>query len=189
MEIAFIISIFLMVGFVTLAMFDGMYLHLIRYKLYAHAESKGEHLSHTIRAVLFPLIVWFLYLSTTDFAFYIGLAVVIIDLLVLGADAYLEKDSRSFMGGLPRWEYILHLAVNGFHFAAIAVLLVIKVRLQPQGLTIIHDFDALPQYSIFRTIAIQLIPGGILMALVHFALIFPTPANLCDRICGRFKCC
>lgn len=31
------------------------------------------------------------------------------------------KDSRAFMGGLPRWEYIVHLLGNGFHFAAIAV--------------------------------------------------------------------
>jgi hypothetical protein len=103
MEIALITAIILLVGFVVLAMFDGFYLHLIRYKLYAHPESRNEHIFHTIRAMLFPLIVGFLYLETSDMAFYIGMAIVLVDIGILGLDAYVEKDSRAFMGGLPRW--------------------------------------------------------------------------------------
>jgi len=189
MEIAFITAIILLAAFVLLAMFDGVYLHLMRYKLYAHAESRSEHISHTVRALLFPVILFFLYLGSSDISFYIGMAVVVIDILVLGADAYMEKDSRSFMGGLPRWEYILHLMVNGFHFASIAVFIVIKVRLDAKGLVLVHDFQNVPQYHWFKTIVEQLIPGGILMGLLHVALMFPKPVRMYNRLSARLKCC
>ncbi len=189
MEIAFITAVLLLAVFVLLALFDGLYLHLIRYKLFMHPESRNEHLSHTIRAILFPVILAFLYLGTTDTAFYIGLAVVALDILVLGADAYMEKDSRSFMGGLPRWEYILHLMVNGFHFASIAVYIVIKLRLQPNGIHVVHDFSNLPQYQLFTTIVKQLIPGGILMAMLHLFLLFPKPVHYYRLLTSKLKCC
>ncbi|OJW79611.1 MAG: hypothetical protein BGO69_12850 [Bacteroidetes bacterium 46-16] len=189
MEIAFITAIVLLAAFVLLAMFDGLYLHLMRYKLYAHTESRNEHISHTVRAILFPIILYFLYLGTSDTAFYIGLAVIVIDILVLGADAYMEKDSRTFMGGLPRWEYILHLMVNGFHFASIAVFIVIKVRLEPHGLMLVHNFQNVPQFHLFKTIVEQLIPGGILMGLLHFALLFPKPVLIYNRLSAKLKCC
>ncbi|RZL97515.1 MAG: hypothetical protein EOO88_62405, partial [Pedobacter sp.] len=109
MEIALLTATVLLGLFVLLALFDGLYLHLIRYRLYEHKESRNEHISHTIRAVLFPIILYVLYLGNSDSAFYIGMALVVIDISVLGADAYMEKESRVFMGGLPKWEYILHL--------------------------------------------------------------------------------
>lgn len=189
MEVAFITTITLLVVFVMLALFDGLYLHLIRYKLHEHKESRNEHISHTIRAILFPIILYVLYLGNSDGAFYIGVIVIIIDILVLGADAYMEKDSRAFMGGLPRWEYILHLMVNGFHFASIAVFIVIKVKLDETGFILIHDFQRIPQYQLFNAIVKQLIPGGILMALIHFALLFPQPLVYYNRILSKLKCC
>lgn len=189
MEIAFITAIILLAAFVLLAMFDGVYLHLIRYKLYTHPESRNEHISHTIRAMLFPVILWFLYLGTSDAAFYIGMGVVLIDILVLGADAYMEKDSRSFMGGLPRWEYILHLMVNGFHFASIAVFIVIKVRMGSHGVTLVHDFTTVPEYQLFTEVARQLIPGGILMGIFHLLLLFPKPVRYYHALAAKLKCC
>lgn len=189
MEVAFITAITLLAVFVLLALFDGLYLHLIRYRLHEHKESRNEHISHTIRAVLFPIILYVLYLGNSDGAFYIGMAVVIIDILVLGADAYMEKDSRAFMGGLPRWEYILHLMVNGFHFASIAVFIVIKVKLNEKGIELVHDFQNVPQYHLFTTIVKQLIPGGILMAILHFALLFPKPVLYYNRLVKKLKCC
>lgn len=189
METAFITAIILLAAFVLLALSDGVYLHLMRYKLYAHAESRNEHISHTVRAILFPVILFFLYLGSSDTSFYIGLTVVVIDILILGADAYMEKDSRGFMGGLPRWEYILHLMVNGFHFASIAVFVVIKVKLNAKGLVLVHDFQNVPQYHLFKTMVGQLIPGGILMGLLHIALLFPKPVRIYNRISARLKCC
>lgn len=189
MGIAFITLIILLGVFAVLAMFDGVYLHLIRYKLYAHPESRAEHLSHTLRALLFPAILYFLYLGTSGAAFAIGLALVLADIAVLGADAYMEKDSRAFMGGLPRWEYILHLMVNGFHFASIAVFLVIKLRLSSTGVSIVRDFEAAPYYSVFTTVAAQLIPGAVLLGLLHIALLFPKLARFVESLSARIKCC
>ncbi len=189
MEVAFITTTSLLAAFVILALFDGLYLHLIRYKLHEHKESRHEHISHTIRAILFPIILYVLYLGNSDGAFYIGMTVVIIDILVLGADAYMEKDSRAFMGGLPRWEYILHLMVNGFHFASMAVFIVIKVRFNDTGIELVHDFRYVPQYHLFTTIVKQLIPGGVLIALIHFALLFPKPVVYYNRIASKLKCC
>lgn len=189
MEVAFITATVLLAVFVILALFDGLYLHLIRYKLYERKESRDEHISHTIRAFLFPIILYVLYLGNSDIAFYLGIGLVIIDLLVLGADAYMEKDSRVFMGGLPTWEYILHLMVNGFHFASIAVFIVIKVKLNEKGIELAHDFRNVPQYHLFTTIVKQLIPGGILMAMLHFTLLFPKPVLYYNRLVSKLKCC
>lgn len=111
-----LITTTLLVLFAILAIFDGFYLHIFKYQLHNHSESKFEHLTHTLRAILFPLIVYYLFIKQDgSTSFFIGILFVILDLLILAIDAYVEKDSRVFMGGLPRWEYILHLFVNGFH--------------------------------------------------------------------------
>ncbi|WP_019941282.1 hypothetical protein [Dyadobacter beijingensis] len=189
METAFLITIILLISFALLAIFDGFYLHLVRYKLYLHPESRNEHITHTIRALLFPLILYFLYLGSSDLAFYVGISLVAIDIIVLGFDAYMEKDSRAFMGGLPRWEYIIHLMVNGFHFASIAVFLVIKLHLTPDGLVLISTFSSLPTYGIFTGLVTQLIPGGILMGIFHAALMFKKPVAVYERVCKKLNCC
>lgn len=106
----FLISTILLTSFAILAVIDGFYLHIFKYQLFNHPESKFEHLTHTIRAILFPLIVYFLFISQNcQTSFSLGILFVFLDIVVLGIDAYVEKDSRAFMGGLPRWEYILHL--------------------------------------------------------------------------------
>lgn len=189
MEVAFVLAIALLTVFVVLALFDGLYLHIIRYKLHEHKESRNEHISHTIRAILFPVILYALYLGNSDEAFYFGMLLVMIDILVLGIDAYMEKESRAFMGGLPRWEYILHLMVNGFHFASIAVFIVIKVKLNENGVVLIHEFQHIPQYQFFIFIVKQLIPGAILMGLLHFTLLFPKPVRYYNCIAKKLKCC
>lgn len=62
MEIAFIISSILLICYSLLAVFDGVFLHLYKYRLYQHKESKFEHFTHTLRA-FFSLVSLFLYLS------------------------------------------------------------------------------------------------------------------------------
>jgi hypothetical protein len=189
METAFITSIILLTGFSLLAMFDGVYLHLFRYKLFANPESRNEHISHSIRALLFPGILYFLYSGNTGWTFGIGLALVFIDIIVLGADAYMEKDSRAFMGGLPRWEYIIHLMVNGFHFASIAVFIIIKIRFTANGYVLVNDFNGIVEHKWFTTLVTQLIPGGIILALIHLLLLFPKPIRVYNRLALKLKCC
>ncbi|HRE76834.1 MAG TPA: hypothetical protein PLL09_03315 [Flavobacterium sp.] len=164
----FLISTILLLAFALLAVIDGFYLHIIKYQLFNHMESKFEHLTHTIRAILFPLIVFFLFVNQNCLiSFYLGVLFIVIDLVVLGIDAYVEKDSRSFMGGLPRWEYILHLFVNGFHFASIAVFLAIKLTFTENGFEIIKDLSNQKNFELFHFVAINLLPGAIVLAFIH----------------------
>lgn len=190
MEIGLSILSFLLVSFALLAVFDGLYLHIIKYELHRHKESKLEHLSHTIRAIIFPAIVYFLFVvHDSVIFFYLGLAFVLVDIIVLAVDAYMEKDSRTFMGGLPRWEYILHLFVNGFHFASIAVFLVLKLQITQGGLTITPTLYQYENFKTFYLIAINLIPGGVLLALLHVFIAFPRTAKVWNNFRDRYNCC
>ncbi len=187
MEIIFFLATALLLVFSGLAIFDGFYLHLVKYRLYEHEESKFEHLMHLARAVLFPCILYFFYLRTDTTAFWIGTAFVALDILALGVDAYTETDSRVFMGGLPRWEYILHLFVNGFHFAGVAVFFVAKLRILPESLQIITNFDGVYWHTIFTFIVQQMLPGAVLMALLHIAVANRVTVRYWNALLSKFS--
>lgn len=190
MEIAFTILIILLTLFALLGLYDGFYLHIFKYKLYEHQESRTEHIMHTIRGILFPAMLYTLYLKNDcTTSFYTGMGLVLIDILALGIDAFVEKDSRAFMGGLPRWEYIVHLFVNGFHFAAIAVFLVIKLNFGHQGIELRAGFSSVENYPAFLWLVKNLIPGGILMSLIHLLVLFPRTERYWNRLRGKITCC
>lgn len=188
MEIAFIISTILLIAYSLLALFDGVFLHLYKYRLYEHKESKFEHIIHTIRALLFIGILISLFINIEDNSlFLLGAVLVIADIITLIIDAYVEKDSRSFMGGLPRWEYIIHLLVNGFHFASIAVFLVIKINLDSNGITLVNNFQQIENFHTFKTIAVNLLPGAVLISLLHILVYFPKFNFYFNKL--QLKCC
>jgi hypothetical protein len=190
MEIAFIILSVLLVLFALLALYDGFYLHIFKYQLHNQVQSKNEHLTHTIRAILFPAIVYFLFLKQDcQISFYLGLSLVVIDLIVLGLDAYMETDSRNFMGGLPRWEYILHLFVNGFHFASIAVFLTLKLELTKEGIAIVPNFYGYQNFYVFKLIGLNILPGAILIGLVHILVIAPKTSIVWNKCRNKINCC
>jgi len=93
------------------------------------------------------------------------------------------------MGGLPRWEYILHLFVNGFHFASIAVFLTVKLDLTQQGIVIVQNFYAYENFKLFQFVAQNLLPGSILMAILHVALVIPTTATPLNTLRSKIMCC
>ncbi len=188
MEMAFIVSSILLTAYSLLALFDGVFLHLYKYRLYEHRDSQLEHLTHTIRAILFTGILLTLFLNIeNNTLFFIGLAMVFADIATLVVDAYLEKDSRQFMGGLPRWEYIIHLLVNGFHFASIAVFLIIKMRLDADGVTLVSDFQHVQSFQIFNFVAVNLLPGAILISVLHLLVYSPKFNFYFQKI--QFRCC
>ncbi|KPM32280.1 Hypothetical protein I595_1930 [Croceitalea dokdonensis DOKDO 023] len=178
-------------AFMALATYDGFILHIWKYKLYQQPESIFEHKTHTVRAILFPLIVWSLLIQTDKIFFFIGLALTAMDLVVLTVDAYSEKDSRTIMGGLPRKEYILHLFANGFHFAIIALALVLKLSIV--GTTLVYlpvqlDQDAFSTV-LLAFMAKNAIPGAVVLAMVHVALLFTLPRNLWEVHRTKIRCC
>lgn len=185
MEIIYYLSAVFLILFMLLATYDGLYLHLWKYELFKREESVFEHKTHTVRAILFPLILWLLFINTDSFSLYIGILFIILDLIVLGIDAYSEKDSRQFMGGLPKWEYIIHLFSNGFHFAAIALLLGTRINVSDYGLSLTTMVTNSYAKELLEFISVNIIPGAILMALLHLFLIFPKGI----KIWNKLKCC
>lgn len=174
MEMAFLILSVLLLLVALLALFDGLYLHLIRYQLQNQSDSRLEHLTHTLRVIFFPLILYFLFLNHHhSFGFILGNGIVLLDLLVLGIDAYAEKDSRAFMGGLPRWEYILHLFVNGFHFALIAVFLSVIINFSEHEFSLVANFNDVNNFQSFEKLVRLILPGSILFAFIHLVLAIP----------------
>ncbi len=186
----FLISTILLACFALLAIIDGFYLHIFKYQLFNHKESKFEHLTHTLRAVLFPLIVYFLFINQNcNTSFYLGIFLVIVDILILGIDAFVEKDSRIFMGGLPRWEYILHLFVNGFHFASIAVFLALKLTFNERGISIVPDLSAVKNFDMFRFLAINLLPGALVLAVIHIMTSLDFTIPYWNKWRAKVTCC
>ena len=119
--------------------------------------------------------------------FFAGLGILALDVIVTIVDAYIEKDSRAFMGGLPRWEYVIHLLVNGFHFASIAVFLVIKIRMTATGITLVNQFDHTRAYTVFIELVKYLIPGAIAIALLHIAVSIPFTAYYWNAFRARLS--
>ncbi len=190
MTIAFHLATTLLILFALLGLYDGFYLHIFKYQLHNHSESRNEHITHTIRALLCPAILYFLYLQqNSPVCFYIGISLVILDIIVLGCDAYLEGDSRSWMGGLPRWEYILHLFVNGFHFAGVAVFLALKLQVVDAGISIQQNLSNYPGYHIFELVVKNILPGAVLIALLHILVIVPKSASVWNGWRSRITCC
>lgn len=189
MEILFYLSSFCLILFMVLATYDGFYLHIWKYGLFNQKESIFEHKTHTIRAILFPLIVWFLFLSTTEIGFWIGIVLVLLDLIVLGIDAYAEGDSRKFMGGLPRWEYIIHLFANAFHFGAIILIVGIKMNILQLDSMLIQNLPETSASKWMIFVAENTIPGAMMLALLHVLVLFPKGKQVWNKYRIKITCC
>jgi hypothetical protein len=180
MEFGFLICTVLLGGFALLGMVDGVYLHLARYQLHLHPESRWEHLTHTLRALFFPGMLYWLFAGQGELSFWIGLALVLMDLVVTLVDTLLEKDSRSFMGGLPHWEYVLHVFANGLHFAVIASYLAMRVRWDATGFHL-ADLTGVAHDDLFASLALNLLPGAVLVGLLHVVLLHGRVAAVWGR--------
>ncbi len=189
MEILFYLSAICLIFFMILATYDGFYLHIWKYELFNRKKSVFEHKTHTARAILFPLIVWFLFINNDQISFWIGITLVMLDLIVLGIDAYSEKDSRQFMGGLPKWEYIIHLFANGFHFASIMLMIGIKININKQTITLIQNASNTIGSGLMEVISVNIIPGSILLALIHLVVLLPRGRMIWNRNRIKITCC
>jgi hypothetical protein len=154
-----------------LATYDGFYLHIYKYELYGIEDSKFEHKTHTIRAILFPLIIWLLCINNDLVSFWFAICCILIDSIVLGIDAFVEGDSRKSIGGLPKWEYILHIFANGFHFSTIILIVATKIQVTEFQITFQEIVPTSPAQELFKMIAINIIPGAVVLALIHLLLI------------------
>lgn len=190
MDILLYLLAICLILFGLLGFIDGFYLHIWRFRLYAQPESRFEHLTHTARAILFPLIAFFLFLYPNEPGYYQwGLLLVLIDLVVLMADAWSEKDSRAFMGGLPRWEYILHLLVNGFHFGAIILFFGLKFSVEPGGMITRDIILNTPAGTFLHLVVVNILPGALAVALLHLLTVIPATRKWWDTNRQLLACC
>lgn len=93
-----------------LAAIDVLYFHLYRFKLYAHAGSRAETITHLLRGALFGAGALLMTRYETRGAwFWVVAAVIALDLANNIADVSLEPKSRAALGGLPPLEYLIHI--------------------------------------------------------------------------------
>jgi len=111
------------------AAFDFGYIHLVKLKLHARPETRYEHTLHTLQVFLGTCSLLFI------FCFNFGGPVLWIATVLVGAgilieilDIACEKMSRRKLGGLPTFEYGIHVIASGTKLAAVVVALGIKPR-------------------------------------------------------------
>jgi len=100
MENAYLLATIFVALFGVLGAFDGVYFHLIKYRLYLYPESRLEHQIHTIRALVFiPMAYLFFVENVGGLLLHLALAVFVIDLILELFDILVEKDARRLLWG------------------------------------------------------------------------------------------
>ncbi|MDZ4725702.1 MAG: hypothetical protein SH817_06075 [Leptospira sp.] len=164
------INLFFLVSFAGLAFFDGIVLHLWKYKLYSHSETIYEHRLHTFRAIIFPMILIGLFLyDIRGPLFFCVLFIAILDLVIQGFDMWEEKKARTMFGGLSSIEYILHVVLTSLHTSMLLLYLIIK----PKEAFNWNETQILSSSPNYYFIAINLLPGAIIVAIIHIILAHP----------------
>jgi hypothetical protein len=174
-----ILSSALLLVFAALSAVDGVYIHLARLRLHAHAASWTEHVWHTGRAVLFAPILLSLFTHVTGGALlWAGIALLVVDQALELLDTTSENESRAALGGLGTFEYVLHILLTTLRTAAIAVGLAAR----PAAAWSLSAPNVLGELPGFWGVAVlQLVPGAVVIALLHVGL-----AVRHRRLCGCF---
>jgi hypothetical protein len=105
-KIAYLILIVCM----PIAAFDAFYYHIYRFRLYDQPSSRMEEVTHILRAINYGVYVTVMTYGRPEGAFYWGFAAAMSCELVVGIwDTLIEPESRKPLGGIPRFEYALHV--------------------------------------------------------------------------------
>ena len=160
-------TVFLMIfGFV--AAFDGLYLHLWKYRLYARPESLREHKLHTIQGILFiPVIFFLFYKDFGGWALWAGVLFIAIEQVVEIMDVLDERDSRASLGGLSSTEYAVHVIAITARTVAIALALAAKPL---SAWSLDAPLLAGPEHAMASSTALQMIAGNVLVVALHLWL-------------------
>ena len=105
--------------FLLLGAIDGLYFHLIKFKLYLHAESRREHTIHCFRAlVLIPYAYAFFFEQLKGALLFLGIAAFLLDLGLEIIDVLEEQSARKIFGGLHAPECLIHILGSSAKFSA-----------------------------------------------------------------------
>ena len=122
-----ILACALLLIFLNMASYDGLYLHLYKYKLHARKESQKEHLLHSINAFIFPWSIFFIFLyEFKGYYLWFGLALTVISLTIEFLDVFEERRSRMDLGGLTTFEYACHMAMGSLRASYTTLILMTR---------------------------------------------------------------
>ena len=154
----------------TVGAVDGIYNHLYRYRLYAHASSFTEHISHTLLSLglsLTAIMLVFVNMGSVGFAFFLAVQA----FLLIGTfwDGSIEFASRAPLGGFPRHEYLEHTAIFLLHGAFLwAVVANANQLVQGSGFGTFR-WPPLPTFLLANAVVIVI--GGLVMLFLHVYLL------------------
>jgi hypothetical protein len=177
-------TIFLIL-FGLVAAFDGLYLHLWKYRLYAREESLAEHKLHTLQGFLFIPVVFFLfYQDFGGWALWAGVLFIALEQIVEIADVLSENKSRAGLGGLSSTEYAAHVIAITARTVAIALALAAKPL---SAWSLDSPLVLGPEHAMASHVAFNTIVGNVLVVTLHLWLMRgkyraasqPLPARAC----------
>jgi len=170
----FVAGAILFCAFAAVGMVDGAYFHIWKYKLHARVESRKEHVTHTLNAILFPPIVYLLlYRDCGGIALWAAALLVVVDVAIESWDVLIERASRAAIGGLSSVEYWIHTMAITLRIGGIGVLLAAHP-------TYAWRFDAPATLAgeppaLVRVVALVLIAGASVTAVQHVWLLRTKP--------------
>ena len=165
------LAVILLVPLALLAAIDGLYLHLWRLRLHERPECRREHLLHTARALLFPPGLVLVYgFATAGGLLLFGAAIVVADTALEAWDTFEEPASRRALGGLSSAEALLHVALVTLRAASLALTLAAKPAAAWSWSAPVWLASAEPWHAV--VVHQLLLPGAVLVALLHVGLAF-----------------
>jgi hypothetical protein len=159
-------------GLIALALvigaIDGLYFHLWKFRLYRRPQSRLEHWTHTLRALLLPFEVGFAYLGErTSFGLWGLLLAASADFGIAIWDVSIERESRRDLGGLPPSESVVHFVATTFHSSG-SVLAMLSWPFSAWVFAPGVLAPAPPET--LSLLAKLLLPGAVAVALLHVVL-------------------
>ncbi|TGN09363.1 hypothetical protein [Leptospira ilyithenensis] len=165
--IAILIVIYAMFGF-----FDAIILHLWKFQLYKFRETRKEHILHTVRSILFPIIILgMLVFQLQGIFLYLFLAIVVFDLLFQAWDMWIEREARQRFEGLSSLEYTIHGILISLH--SVFLTLFVLYHLENNHFQSFKGGIAFLDYSLSFFIAWNLLPGAFIIGTLHIILLHP----------------
>ncbi len=185
-DVLMIASSWTLILFLGLSIFDGIYYHLWLFRLQEREDSKFEHATHTLRAVLFiPTLILIFLIGMSGVALWVAILVLLFDLVTEILDVLNERKSRETLGGLPSGEYLIHILLTTLRVAA----LTLAFAALPREAWLLNTNVEIILPSISKLIAMQALPGAILMAGLHIYLIYDPLFISKTEAFIKGKCC
>jgi hypothetical protein len=103
--------------FIILGTFDGLYFHLWKYKLHLLPAARREHIIHTARAFVFvPLSTLLFVYNSAGILLWTAVALLLADAYLELIDILEERKSRAPLGGITSEESAIHVFASSSLF-------------------------------------------------------------------------